>query len=50
MHPPLSPKGTFPSPVKRDRGRGIETFGALIPPRMHPHHLSKSVPFLSTLD
>ena len=20
--------GTFPSPVKRDRGRGIETFGA----------------------
>lgn len=23
-----SPKGIFPSPVKRDRGRGIETFGA----------------------
>jgi hypothetical protein len=24
----ISPAGTFPSPVKRDRGRGIETFGA----------------------
>jgi len=45
-----SPKGIFPSPVKRDRGRGIETFGAqarsheLAPGRRHSLcHIRNSV-------